>query len=126
MKLNEAIEKLIENPTDVYECFLGSRYELSVSDMGFFRLRAFDGSKEIDSRSGAGGFTGNLTVNSNWQLICKPVTFMEAVNSGKNFKPESWVWETDDKFRSLYDNLEMFSGRGMVQVQILNGKWLIE
>jgi len=29
-------------------------------------------------------------------------------------------------FRNLYGNLGMFHGRGMGQMKILNGKWLVE
>lgn len=66
------------------------------------------------------------TYDMDWEPITDPMNFMTAANSGKRFKPESWVFNTDNEFRSLYDNLEMFSGRGMAQVKILNGKWLIE
>lgn len=65
-------------------------------------------------------------LNEEWELVRQPVDFMTAVNSGKRFRPESWVWSTDDNFRNLYDNLNAFSGRQIVQVQILNGKWFIE
>ena len=61
-----------------------------------------------------------------WELVREPVDFMTAVNSGKRFKPESWLCGTDDKFRNLYGNLGMFHGRGMGQMKILNGKWLVE
>jgi len=64
--------------------------------------------------------------NDDWELVNQPVDFMTAVNSGKLFKPESWIYSVDDKFRNLYDNLEMFSGRQVVQVEILNGKWFVE
>jgi len=60
LKINEVFEKLIENPKDVYQCFLNNRYELSVSDMGFFHLKVFDGNRELDPHSRAGGFGGIL------------------------------------------------------------------
>ena len=62
----------------------------------------------------------------------KPVSFMEAVNSGKRFKPESWhpglsrYKDDDNEYRDLYDNLMMFEGRQMLNKEIINGLWLIE
>ena len=73
-----------------------------------------------------GNYPRNILANEEWELVRQPVDFMTAVNSEKLFKPESWIYGTNDEFRSLYDNLEMFSGRQCVQVKILNGKWLIE
>ena len=61
-----------------------------------------------------------------WELVRQPVGFLAAANSEKRFKPESWIFNPDDKFRRLYDNLEMFSGREYVQRKILNGKWIVE
>lgn len=67
-------------------------------------------------------------VNEHWELIIEPVSFMEAVNSGKKFKPQSWGTNNggEDKFRDLYENMIMFAGRAFLNKDILNGKWYIE
>ena len=120
MKINEVFEKLIENPKDVYQCFLRNRSELSVSDLGFFQLRTFDkNNRVLDPHSGAGGFTGNLTVNTNWQLVRQPVDFMLAINSGKNIRP---ITDTACDFREARYWLAVT----MLTLEMVNEKWEVE
>ena len=128
MKINEVYEGLIENGDNVYEMEKnGQRYVLRRTEYGYFYLDIYNSlGCLINPEKGDGGFNGNLLPGDEWNLVRKPVDFMTAVNSGKLFKPESWIWNSDDKFRNLYDNLQMFSGRQMVQAKILNGKWYIE
>lgn len=120
MKLNQAIEKLIENPKDVYECTLGNRYELSVSRNGFFHLIAFNGNEKLDRNSNRGGFSGNLKVNTDWQLKRQPVCFMTAMNSGKDSKPI--IEGTACDFR----NAEYWLSVTKLNLDMVNGKWLVE
>ena len=121
MKLNQAIEKLIENPTDVYECVRGDRrFELSVSENGYFMFRVFDGSKEIDSKCGSGGFTGNLKVNSNWQLKRQPVDFMAAINSSKKIRPIIKDMACDFREADYWLSVTKIS------LDMVNGKWEVE
>ena len=67
-----------------------------------------------------------IKTDDEWELVRKPTDFMTAANSGRQFKPESWLFGGDEEFRNLYYNLQMFSGRELVQTKILNGKWLVE
>ena len=128
MKINEAFEGLLKNKDSVYQSKKGNyRSELSLCESGYFCLKTYDNHGiEIDSSLGCEGFNGNIRATDEWEVVRQPVDLMTAVNSGKRFKPESWIFGTDNEFRSLNDNLEMFSGRECVQRKILNGKWLIE
>ncbi len=121
MKINEVFEKLIENPKDVYQCFLGNRFELSLSSLGYFRLNVFDGDgKAIDRTTGVGGFSGNLKPNLDWQLVRQSVDFMTAMNSDQKVKPKNLYQEIgfakpDTWLRNISLTLEA-----------VNGKWEIE
>jgi len=119
MKINEVFEKLIENPKDVYEHISGNkRYEFSVSYYNYFRLKAFEGDKELDSTLAKGGFTGNLKIDSDWQPVRKPTDFMTAANSQKNIMPVGGDYAEKHGFQPLcYWGLTL---------DRINGKWLIE
>jgi len=76
--------------------------------------------------SGRSPYGPQLKLMTNGSWCAKPTDFMTAANSGRQFKPESWLFGGDEEFRNLYYNLQMFSGRELVQTKILNGKWLVE
>ena len=66
--------------------------------------------------------TGELYLNSTWRLIPQPVTFIEAVNSNRRFKPTNW---TDyHTFRDMMHDLGLLSNKEYIDT--LSGKWLIE
>ncbi|HUX79104.1 MAG TPA: hypothetical protein VMW10_05090 [Alphaproteobacteria bacterium] len=89
MKLNQAIEKLIENPKDVYEviCEDGFRKELSVKD-GYFIFKRYNSKGELlDRQLSSGGFNDNIKVADDWQKVRQPIPWQEAIQSwmdGKN------------------------------------------
>lgn len=128
LKINEVFEKLIENPKDVYEIFsAGKRHELSVTDNGYFDFKTSCDGKELSRDVGGAWFGGNVLVDADWQLVLKPVKFMEAVNSGRRFRPENWgLYNCDKTFRDLYENIIEFQGRKGSVEHVLNGNWYVE
>ena len=118
MKINEVFEGLSVDNSGVYWTNINDRrYELSADHSGFISFEVFDHSgKLIPSALGSGGFTGNIKINSDWELVRKPVDFMTAVNSGKpikgagssNFHPYGWYFKVG------------------LSIEQINGKWEIE
>ncbi len=75
------------------------------------QVNAYSGNKEL-----------LLYLTTNWELVQEPVTFMEAINSGKRIKPVNW--KTYQTLRVILDNLKCREYSD--QVETINGKWFIE
>lgn len=68
------------------------------------------------------GIDGNIKLTDEWQLVQQPVTFMEAVNSGKKIRYEEW-----DTFYGIKSVFETMSYKELSVVrEMLNGTWYIE
>ena len=118
MKINEVFAKLIENQKDVYECFSDSKkYELSVSDNGYFLLKTTYQGSELSQSSGGGGFCGNIKFDSDWKLVKEAVDFMTAINSDKRIRPEEYPG---------FCTVNYWFQHGFVTLESVKGKWYIE
>lgn len=117
------------------------RKELSASQndkYSYFYYKAYGkDNKVIDYSKGSGTFSGNIRLDEVWVLIKKPVTFIEALQSGKKIKVEHEI--ISRLHSSKRCELEVFSysdnvisrlagnlvSRDLTEV-ILNGKWYVE
>lgn len=64
----------------------------------------------------------DLTLEDKWQLVQEPVSFMEAVNSGKEIKPENF----HGFYMTVYQLMEAFYKLDENRVlEYINGKWYI-
>jgi len=118
MKINEVFEGLAIDEGRVYLTNRHSRrYEISIGENGFVMVRAFnDCGQLINPSLGAGGFSGNLKINDEWELKREKVDFLTAINSGKNIKSC-----TNASFHSVDRYLKI--GCALVEI---NGLWEIE
>ena len=121
MKLNQAIEKLIENPTDVYEFSTElRRYELSTSE-GFFEFKSYDGKgNEIPSSCAGGVISANIRLKSEWQLKRQATDFMAAINSSKKIRPI--IKDVVSDFREA----DYWLSVTKISLDMVNGKWEVE
>ena len=122
MKINEVFEGLAIDEGRVYLTNRHSRrYEISIGENRFIKLRAFTSSGQpIESFKGAGGFTGNLRMGDEWELKREKVDFLTAANSGK---PISSVCEKIDIKRC---SIEWLLRSGYLKLEHINGLWEIE
>lgn len=117
MKINEVFEGLLKDKDSVYQALvIDCRYEMSVSEFGYFLLKVFnEHGKEIDATRGTGGFTGNLQSQNEWELVRQPVDFMTAANSEKRIRPIN---------NAVYGF--MYLDEWTFDLEGVNGKWLVE
>ena len=109
----EVIKMLEENPKLKFEC-----REVNLSA----RINC-QGNIYLDCRFGSNTeINGNFQLNGEWQLVQQPVTFMEAVNSGKKIRYEIWGYSSTLKnaLETIYRNCES------IQRRMLNGNWYVE
>ena len=104
----EAIKMLTENPKLKLESSTGS--EITVVN-NFCEIQDV---KNI----------GNLRIytDEEWHLVQQPVAFMEAANSGRRIKHESWEY-----YHNLSIVIDKINNRSQErQLELLNGKWYVE
>lgn len=132
MKFNEAIEKLIENPKDVYELFSsGKRHELLVTDNGYFDFRTFSNGKELCRSQSGAWFGGNISVSGDWEKVRKEVTFMEAFTAWQKGEfitidrsdPRGWDIPTKGVYQKEQGNM---NNPWWYANDIAFGKWFID
>lgn len=108
----EAIKMLTENPTlkFINKC----DNIIGVNRVGFIVLFRNDNSVNTDL------FRKN--VDTDWALVQEPVTFMEAINSGKRIKSAY-----SDDYNSVEETMSLLGGLTEKTVlKVLNGEWFIE
>jgi hypothetical protein len=108
-KNSEAIAMLENNPNIKFEC------------PGGYKLFIRDGKIVIENENDPDGWYG-FYLDDKWVLVQEPVTFMEAANSNKRIKYESWRNFVDVKVA-----LEMLTLSDVKSLKdIINGRWYIE
>lgn len=125
MKAYELLRKAVEHP----ELYKGKPYRVIKGAVVDVHGNEYN-ELQIDSCGGISvGYClrGYISDTTDVEEIEQEASFMEAVNSGKLFRPETWgLYSDDKKYRCLYDNMLMFKGREMLNKGILNGKWFIK
>lgn len=62
-------------------------------------------------------------LKAKWEMVKKPVTFIEAINSGKKIKHISWVYE----YKTIKEVLDILSVlKEETTLNRINGEWLVE
>lgn len=111
MNLGQAIDKLLQNQSNIYESIKYNRratIEIVSGDL----ILLLDGEEVKLSR---------ISVTREWNLIKKPVTFMEAINSGKYIKNKFSGYKSIPK---MIDMLSSYDGD--TAISAINGDWYIE
>jgi len=70
------------------------------------------------------GFNGNVFLDDDgWEEEIKPVSWMEAMNSHREFKPEEGVWEYDtlDGWITMFWSLPTYQTK-----ELMNKLWVIK
>lgn len=84
-------------------------------------LTSTDGQR-IECLSHSIAYTNDIFSDQLWILVQEPITFIEAVNSGKKIKYEKW-----QNFYNLHETLlELIQFNFEDQKEILTGKWYVE
>ncbi|WP_042678490.1 hypothetical protein [Anaerosalibacter massiliensis] len=113
MKTWEMIKELTENPEKKFKRkgVVGDVIEVGME------------SDEITWLGSGDSFIINsMQLNNEWEEVKEPMTFIEAVNSGKLMKHETWA----DSYLKLYDLCEALSLLPNEKIRsMLNGKWYI-
>lgn len=122
-KTSEAIAMLEKNPSLRFKDYDDILY---ASKYGYIMFERKGYSKDCP----AGRFEGNVNLNTKWELIQQPVSFMEAVKAyseGKTIRCEDSMWKT-----RIYEPCEFSSEMkdtrdvAVSPEEILEGKWYVE
>lgn len=114
----EVIKMLTEIQDKNVKFMLGS-YELGVDKSGLLSLKYKKESTTIDRNIRITADCDNFFKPDEWTLIQQPVTFMEAINSGKPITSEDGYITNCDP--------EWILSQGMrLTLEKINGKWFIE
>ena len=117
----EVIKTLSEETQQRFKLISGCKFlnylgATALNNGGYLLVEDTEGNP-IDLRDMSGIF-----FNGKWELVQEPVTFMEAVNSGKRIR--SVVFTEYHDYDELLGYLSGMCSNAIVKA--LNGKWLIE
>ena len=112
----EALKKLSENPELVF-CIVrdGKRSRIGYpKDCSGISWISEDGTYESDIE------LNEIFLNQKWTIAKQPVSFMEAINSGKRIKAEG-----QEDYQPVSKALWILSN-SFISVKLINGKWYIK
>lgn len=126
MKIWEAIKNLCENPKEKYQSLDGSKRCVLSVERGYFRFSRYNKDGVVISPVlAAGGFSGNVHQDYEWELVREPVDFVTAVKAyveGRNIASDRATY-----YPSMHGyDTDSISKMGMTFREIINNKWYIE
>ena len=119
MKIGQAIDSIFEDKSKSYEGTInGFKYVLQFDEINIKIITKGPFGAVMESG------LSDMFSKIDWGLIQKPVAFMEAVESGKRIRPETWREDTEMELDDLLYELYSYSSNDIRK--LLLGKWYIE
>lgn len=127
----EVIKMLTENPNLKFQTFCRNYKRIfNCSSYGNFIVTTYRNDEEIDSSLGQGNFNGNISINTEWELLPQEVSFLDAIKAHGYGKTIYCICEDkliyEPKTKDYNECLEDDCGNAVSPKEILKGHWYIQ